>query len=132
MGNGYIASTIDYSSIFHEMGHNFTLNAPAAYRLGGKIDGNANAILSETLAQLFQHTTSYELVKNAETLGIYPETTFDICNSAQTSLRFVRDTADSFVANQTPFASWNDVSTQTDETFGTFMVLAHKFYSYGK
>lgn len=42
--------TPQYSSFFHEMGHNFTLNFPATYYYGGKIDGNANAIYSETLA----------------------------------------------------------------------------------
>ena len=52
--------TPGYSSFFHEMGHNVTLNFPTAYYYGGKIDGNANAIYSETLAQIFQHATAYE------------------------------------------------------------------------
>ena len=41
----------------HEMGHNATLNSPADYYFGGKTDGPANAILSETIAQIFQHAT---------------------------------------------------------------------------
>ena len=56
--------TIEWSSFMHEMGHNFTLNSPADYYYGGKIDGNANAIFSESLAQIFQHATAFEIINN--------------------------------------------------------------------
>jgi hypothetical protein len=47
------------SSLFHEMGHNFTLNSPVEFCYGGKIDGWANAIFSETMAQIFAHATAF-------------------------------------------------------------------------
>ncbi|MBC8424286.1 hypothetical protein H8E07_09205 [bacterium] len=43
------------------MGHNATLNFPAVHDYGGKIDGYVNAIYSETMAQIFQYATAYEL-----------------------------------------------------------------------
>ena len=37
--------------MFHELAHNLTLNAPAGFRYGGKVDGNANACFG--LAKLY-------------------------------------------------------------------------------
>ena len=48
----------NWSTFAHELGHNATVNSPAAFRLGDKIDGRANAIVSEALAQIFQHVIS--------------------------------------------------------------------------
>ena len=45
-GNGFFGSTPDWSSMAHEMGHNATLNSPAAFRFGGNTDGPGSAIVS--------------------------------------------------------------------------------------
>ena len=34
------------------------------------IDGNANAIYSESMAQIFQHATGYEIVNNYDYYGL--------------------------------------------------------------
>ena len=64
VGDVFLKYIPDFSAFFHEMGHNFTLNSPANYYYGGRIDGNANAIFSEAMAQIFQHAAGYEIVNN--------------------------------------------------------------------
>ena len=61
----YLTGEVDFSSLLHELAHNLTLNSPAGYRFGGKTDGPMNTIVSETLAQVFQHATIH-IVLNAE------------------------------------------------------------------
>ncbi|MDP8209567.1 MAG: Ig-like domain-containing protein, partial [Candidatus Stygibacter australis] len=114
-------SSISWSSFFHEMGHNFTLNSPADYWFGGKTDGNANAILSETLAQVFAHAAGYEIVN-----GDYG---FDVAlkDEIRSSLESSFMTLKSGAADYDSFCSWNDPSTTgVDETLETFMKLAYK------
>ena len=126
-GNSAMQGSIPYSSFFHEMGHNFTLNSPAEYYYGGKIDGSANAIYSETMAQIFQHATAWELINNADAYGLSDDLVFDIETSALASIQVVRNAYDDYVAEGMNFCSWNDPATSPDETFDTFMTLAYKF-----
>jgi hypothetical protein len=119
--------TPEYSSFFHEMGHNFTLNSPAQYYYGGRIDGNANAIYSETMANIFAHTTAYEILTRAEEYGIDPIVTVAIKNSAVSSFMVTRNGFEQYVLQGMPFASWNNPNTSDDETFNTFMTLAYIF-----
>jgi hypothetical protein len=126
-GDAFFGGSIGYSSMFHEIAHNLTLNAPARFRYGGKIDGNANAVYSETVAQIFQHVTAYELVNNAATYGIPPDLAADIAASAEDSMRGVRAAYDDYLLRGKPFATWNDPATSADETFGTFMTVAYVF-----
>ena len=121
------SGTIPWSSFFHEMGHNVTLNFPADYYYGGKIDGNANAIYSETMAQIFQHATAYELVNDADAYGLESDLAFEIATSATASMRIVRQAYDRYVDNGAVFCSWNDPGTGQDETFDTFMTIAYRF-----
>lgn len=123
----YFQGTPGYSSLFHEMGHNFSLNAPAAFRFGGRIDGNANAIFSEAVAQMFQHAVAYEMVTNAARYGLPDDIALDIANSARASAQLVRASYDAYVSAGKPFSSWNDPGTPPDETFGTFMTVARQF-----
>jgi len=109
------------------MGHNFSLNAPAAFRLGGRIDGCANAIVSEALAQMFQHAVAFELVNDASRYGLPADLALDIANSARASARVVRSAYDAYVGQGMPFSTWNDPATPGDETFGTFMTVARQF-----
>jgi hypothetical protein len=123
----YFQGTPGYSSLLHEMGHNFSLNAPAAFRYGGRIDGPANAIFSEAVAQMFQHATAYELVNNGARYGLPADLSQDIAESSRMSARIVRTSYDQYVSQGCPFAAWNDEATPQDETFGTFMTLARQF-----
>lgn len=126
-GDAMFEGTPSYSSLFHEMGHNFTLNFPAQFPYGGRIDGNANAIYSESMAQIFQHAAGYELVNNAALYGLDSDLVFDIRQSLISSIETLRQAHDKYVTGGAPFASWNDPSTPTDETFGTFMTIAYEF-----
>jgi hypothetical protein len=116
----------DWSTLAHEMGHNATLNTPAAYRLGGKIDGPANAIVSETLAQIFQHVTCHVLVNHATDYGIPDDLAAEIAQRARVSFAYLKSRN-----GNAPFASWNDPATPADETLPTFMTLAYQFFAAG-
>ena len=125
--DSYFRGTPGYSSLFHEMGHNVSLNAPASFRFGGRIDGNANAIFSESVAQMFQHAVAYELVNNRATYGLPDDLAVQIAESARGSAAVVRMLSDDYVAKGHPFTTWNDPATPEDETLGTFMTVARQF-----
>ncbi|MBU0596361.1 T9SS type A sorting domain-containing protein, partial [Candidatus Bipolaricaulota bacterium] len=126
-GDYAFQGTVEWSSFLHEMGHNFTLNFPADYYFGGKIDGCANAIYSETMGQIFQHATAHEMINQGAEYGLSADLVFDIRQSAIQSIGVVRDAYERYVSEGMNFASWNDPDTPEDETFDTFMTLAYKF-----
>ncbi len=126
-GDSLFSGHIDYSSIFHEMGHNFSLNSPAGFRYGGKIDGNANAVFSEAVAQMFQHATAYEIMNHAPAYGVPPDLAIAIAASAESSMSVLKNAYLTYVAQGKPFTTWNDPATSVDETFGTFMTIAYEF-----
>ncbi|MEZ0396883.1 MAG: hypothetical protein ABWK53_10715 [Anaerolineales bacterium] len=126
-GDYGFTGSIEYSSFFHEMGHNFTLNTPSHYYYGGKIDGSANAIYSETMANIFAHTTAFEILNHAERYGIDPILALDIQNSAIASIVVTRRGYENYLAGGMQFHSWNNPNTPEDETFNTFMTLAYTF-----
>ena len=127
-----VDGSIQYSSFMHEMGHNVTLNSPADYYYGGKIDGNANAIYSESMAQIFQHATAYEIINNAGSYGFSEDLVLDIKNSATSSMKIVRNAYDRYINEGANFHSWNDPGTPQDETFDTFMTIAYKFFEHAE
>lgn len=131
-GRAFAKSQVEYSSFFHEMGHNISLNSPAAYYYGGKIDGNANAILSESVAQVFQHATAFEIINRADEFGLDPALTEAIRSSAIASMMLVRRSYQDYVNSGMRFCSWNDPNTQVDETFGTFMTIAYEFCTHAE
>jgi len=124
--------SIPWSSCFHEMGHDVTLNSPADYYYGGKIDGNANAIFSESMAQIFQHATAYEIINNAEKYGLGKDLVFEIKQSAISSIIIVKDSYEHYINSGMNFCSWNDPHTDDDETFNTFMTIAYKFFEHAE
>lgn len=126
-GDYGLSGPIEYSSFFHEMGHNFTLNSPAEYYTGGKIDGPANAIYSEAMANIFAHATAYEMLRNAEEFGLDQELALEIRSTALFAMKITRDAYDAYRSAGNPFSSWNDQTTPEDETFGTSMTIAFKF-----
>ncbi|MHC1679197.1 MAG: stalk domain-containing protein [Candidatus Cryosericum sp.] len=127
-GDRFFSNSIGYSSVFHEMGHNFTLNAPASFRYGGKIDGNANAVFSETVAQWFQHAIAFELLNNPSTYGITDDLARAVALDAHETMRVVKNSYGAYLAAGKPFSTWNNPGTAVDETFGTFMTLAYRFF----
>jgi hypothetical protein len=131
-GDYAFTGQIEYSSFFHEMGHNVTLNSPAAFHYGGRIDGNANAIYSETMAQIFQHSTAYTLLNRTGEYGIEATLATEIEKSARASMELVHSAYTEYITSGYPFASWNDPSTPGDETFNTFMTLAYTFFAHAE
>lgn len=131
-GNYAFQGTVQWSSFMHEMGHNFTLNTPSNYYYGGKIDGNANAIYSESMAQIFQHATAYEMINNAAHYGLSEDLTLDIKQSAISSIQIVRNAYENYLYSGMHFSSWNDPDTPADETFDTFMTIAYKFFEHAE
>lgn len=120
------------SSLFHELGHNVTLDSPAGFIYGGKIDGAANAIYSETMAQIFQHATVYDLVRRGQQFGLSCDVREAIKASGLVSFGILKGGYESYVAQGAHYASWNDPATPVDETVGTFMTLAFKFVEHSQ
>lgn len=133
-----LQETIFWSSFFHEMGHNFTLNFPANYRYGGKIDGCANAIFSESLAQIFQHATAYEMINEFyrnNKYGLTEKLVDEIKQRAIITMNVVRKHYDKYIDEGKNFCSWNEYCGQPydkDETKDTFMTIAFKFFEYAE
>ena len=131
-GDHGFRGTPGYSSFFHEMGHNVSLNFPAGYYYGGKMDGNASAIYSETLAQIFQHATAYEIINHAAAYGLSADLAFDIHQSARNSIGIVRRAYEHYVSSGANFSSWDNPATPADESFDSFMTLAYKFCAHAE
>lgn len=118
---------VQYSSFFHEMAHNYTLNTPAQYRYGGNLDGSASAILTESLAQIFQHATAYEMVNNYSDYGLSGDIAMEIMLNALSAIKITRGAYENYVNSGMKFSAWNAPQTANDETFDTFMTIAYKF-----
>jgi hypothetical protein len=114
------------------MGHNFTLNSPANYYYGGKIDGNANAIFSESMANIFAHTTAYDILNNPLAYGFDTYLALEIKQSAISSIMITRNAYENYLGTGKVFHSWNDLGVPGDETFDTFMTIAYKFCAHAE
>ena len=132
VGDWGFRGAIQWSSFFHEMGHNFTLNTPANYYFGGKTDGNANAIYSEAMAQIFQHVTAYEIINNYKKYGLSEDLAYEIRLSANASFFWTVTSYNRYITSGKNFRSWNDPNVPQDETVGTFMTLAYKFFEHAE
>ena len=127
-GEYLFKDSIKYSSFFHEMGHNFTLNNPSRYNYGGKSDGNGNAILSESIAQIFQHVTAAEIIDRGGEFGIPEDIVLDVALDAENSMRSLKSHYEAYRSSGMRFSAWNDPDTPHYETFGTFMTIGYKFF----
>jgi hypothetical protein len=127
VGDVLMNISLDYSSLFHEMGHNTTFNTPADFYYGGNIDGNAYAIYAESLAQIFQHSTGYEIVNDYNQYGLSEDLMIEIKQEVVRTIKFVRSKYEQYLTDGKPFASWDDPSTPENETLLTFMTIAYKF-----
>lgn len=131
VGDGLLAN-IDFSSLAHEMGHNITLNSPANYIFGGKIDGNGNAIFAEAIAQIFQHTVGYIVLNNYTQYGFDSEYAGLMKQSFLADFTTTKNFYDQYVNGGKVFASWNNPATPNDETLFTFGTIAYKFCQYAE
>jgi hypothetical protein len=132
LGGEPFGGEVQWSSFFHEMGHNVTLNSPADFHWGFRQDGPANTIYSETVAQVFQHATAYELVNQKQTYGVSDALALDIARSARSSMETVRRSYESYRENGCRFCSWNDAATEHDDTLDTFMTIAYTFFEHAE
>lgn len=129
-GDAFLQGTIGYSSLFHEMGHNFSLNSPRNFYYGGRIDGPANAIYSETMAQIYQHAAGWVMLNSATLNNLPTDLSAEIRESVNGSMWVVRDSYDAYVNSGKPFSSWNE--PPSDATFWTFMTIAYKFFEHAE
>jgi hypothetical protein len=127
-----LTGEVPWTSFFHEIGHNLTLNSPAGYRYGGRTDGNANGLISETLAQIFQHAITLELVNRSAEFGLGPELAADVRRSALASMDIVVSAHRRYLEQGRRFYSWDQPDTPNDETFDTFMTLAFEFFTHAE
>lgn len=131
VGDGLL-NNLDFSSLAHEIGHNITLNSPANYIFGGKIDGSANAIFSEAMAQIFQHTVGYIVLNNYTQYGFDSEYADLMKQWFLADFRTTKNFYDQYVNGGKVFASWNNPATPNDETLFTFGTIAYKFCQYAE
>lgn len=135
IGNGYINGTdTDFSSMYHEMGHNLTLNFPANYPYGGKTDGPANAIFSEAIAQLVQYSAGYELINNYQTYGLDDTWLFKLKSNFANGARSLRGTFDEYMSTGMAFKTYNIPSDaqRSREVFRSFLSVPYMFLRYAE
>ncbi|MEW6071036.1 MAG: hypothetical protein AB1726_00385 [Planctomycetota bacterium] len=123
----YLRSLSGVSSLYHELGHNLTLNSPAACRLGGRTDGPMSTIVSETLAQIFQHATAWEILNHPARYGLGEALAEGVRQSALAAFAITARSHRDYVAAGCPFATRQGAGEEGDGTFGTFMTLAYVF-----
>ena len=123
----YLEGEIGFSSMFHEAGHIMTLNCPASFRMGGKIDGNMNAIFSEALAGIFQHATAYEILNTKGRFGLSDDLLSMIKFDAIRTIGVVRTSYVRILNGESDVTSYNDPTTTDDETFDTFLTVVYIF-----
>ncbi|MBU1734107.1 MAG: hypothetical protein KJ692_02595 [Verrucomicrobia bacterium] len=123
----YLGKSIIFSSLFHELGHNITLNTPRRDRLGGKIDGPMNAVFSEALANIFQHATVFDILNTPGNFELSDDILAMIRESGETSAVFVTRGYHALREGHAQVATYNDPQTSADETFDTFMTVAYVF-----
>ena len=124
---GYLTDEVDFSSLLHELAHNLTLNSPAGYRFGGKTDGPMNAIVSETLAQIFQHATIHIILNADGHFGLSDELCRRLRECGIRSVGVIREAHRKYVADPRQYTTYNDPATPHDDTFNTFMTMAYVF-----
>ncbi len=123
----YLSDAVDFSSLLHELAHNLTLNSPSGHRFGGKTDGPMNTIVSETLAQIFQHATIHIILNADDRSGLSDDLCERLRANGTHSIGIVREAYRAFLANPRQYTTYNDPATDKDDTFNTFMTVAYVF-----
>ena len=123
----YLAGEVGFSSLLHELAHNLTLNSPARYRFGGKTDGAMNTIVSEVLANIFQHATIHDILNTPGQHGLGEDLARGLRESGIRSMAIVREAHRKYLADPKQYTTYDDPDTDEDETFNTFMTVAYVF-----
>lgn len=132
LGPTVVSPTLRWSTVLHEMGHNFTLNTPAATTYGGRVDGDANAIYAETMAQIFQHVAGFELITYAANHGIPQDVAAELAIDLGASMSYLRRQHDAYLDAGRRYVDWNDHGPAGDPTLATFMALAFRFIDHAE
>lgn len=122
-----VAPSPGWSCLFHEMGHNLTLNCPARHWLGEDIPGPSNGLLSEGLAQVFQHVTGSLLADRAEEFGLSHDLAEEVWEDTGATTVALVGGARAYREAGSRFCSWDDQTTPTDEALPTFMLWSSEF-----
>ena len=135
IGNGFIkGADSDFSTMYHEMAHNITLNFPANYQYGGKTDGPANAIFSEAIAQIFQHSVGYELINKYQQYGLDDFWLFKLKQNLTSNVRFQRTMFAEYTNTGMKFNTFYDASKndaqRSREVLRTFLTVPYMFFGY--
>ncbi|GAA4395566.1 hypothetical protein GCM10023187_02620 [Nibrella viscosa] len=135
VGNGFLkGAESDFSSMYHEMAHNITLNFPANYQYGGKIDGPANAIFSEAIAQIFQHAAGYELINSYQKYGLDETWLVKLKENFTSNVRFQRSMFNEYMNTGMAFRTYYDASKndaqRSREVLRTFLTVPYMFFRY--
>lgn len=133
--NGFLKGLdSDFSSMYHEMAHNITLNFPASYQYGGKTDGPANAIFSEAIAQIFQHAAGYELINNYQKYGLDEAWLLKLKENFTSNVRFQRSMFSEYMNTGMAFQTYYDASKndaqRSREVLRTFLTVPYMFFRY--
>jgi hypothetical protein len=116
-----------WSVLFHEMAHGVTLNSPARRRIGADVTGCANAVMSESLAQILQHVTAALMANEPSRYGLSEDLAEEVWASAELTAGPLIDGARRYREGGLHYCSWNSPETDDDETLPTFMALAREF-----
>ena len=118
---------VDYSSLYHEMGHNYTLNSPATFFFGGKTDGRASPFFSESMAQLFQYATGYEVINNYQKYGLDEIMLVKYKANFSDGVARLRGSYQEYVKDGMRFATWSKVPgysyNDSKDAFLTFLSI---------
>lgn len=128
----YFQGDIDFSSLFHEMGHNFTLNFPDQFRIGGKTDGPTNGIMSEFLANVFQHATVHEILAHPRQYGLSSHLGALVKRSGEMTLRTAKAGYDALSRDPGVYTTYDAPDTPMDEAMSTFLAAAFVFEQHAK
>lgn len=123
-----VGNYVNFSSFFHELGHNFNLNTPAHFHYGKYLCGPALPFYTETLAQIFEYATSHEILSNSKYYAFEGELLEKIERDALENLRSLQKYHDDYIRNGKNFTSWNNPETKKDESLETFTTMSYLFY----
>lgn len=129
----FLSQCTGLSPLLHEVAHNLTLNFPAKFRFGGKIDGPMSTIISETLAQILGHAAAWEILNRPGRYGLPAWLCDELENSVVNSFGILVNLYLGYVAGRCPYATVQRSGAQgSDPTVGTFMTAAYQFFRYAE
>lgn len=111
----------------HESAHSFTLNYPGSYHIGGRTDGNANAIYSETMARIISMCAGYDLINRHGEYGIPEDMINPVRLDFTAGFKNLHNLYQGYIDSGRHFTSWNNPATGADETSPVFSALAFEF-----